>query len=222
MTPIRTKRARSKRLAVALFAGITAILNSRAAEPPGLAAGTAQAVMHSAAEGASAADRKARYQRSLHNYRTPDVNLIDAQGEAVDLLSELRLDRPLLMNFIFTSCTAICPVLSATFAQVQKKLGRTGEAVRMVSISIDPEQDSPERLKGYAERYRAISGWRFLTGSRTDIVKVQKAFDAYRGDKTSHGTLTFMRASSKEPWVRIEGFASAADLVAEYRAMLAE
>ena len=152
----------------------------------------------------------------------PEVALVNADGEPVDLSAELQSDQPLLMNFIFTSCTAICPVLSATFAQVQKELGDEGEAIHMVSISIDPEQDTPDRLKVYAERYHASSLWHFLTGSRPDIVKVQQAFDAYRGDKMSHVPLTFLRASPGAPWVRLEGFASASDLVAEYRAMVSE
>lgn len=167
-------------------------------------------------------DRDPGYLRSLHAYRIPAVALVNADGEPVDLSSELQIEKPLLLNFIFTSCTAICPVLSATFAQVQKELGKGDEVIRMVSITIDPEQDTPARLKVYAERYHAGPRWHFLTGSRRNILEVQQAFDAYRGDKMSHVPLTFLRASPAAPWIRMEGFASAADLVAEYRAVVTE
>jgi protein SCO1 len=115
----------------------------------------------------------------------------------------------------------VCPVLTATFSQVQAALGDERNALRMVSISIDPEHDTPARLAAYAAKFHAGPQWRFLTGSLSDIVAVQKAFDAYRGEKTSHVPLTFLRASPDAPWVRIEGFASAAELVREYHALLA-
>jgi protein SCO1/2 len=92
----------------------------------------------------------------------------------------------------------------------------------MVSISIDPEYDTPARLQNYAKRYKAGPEWQFLTGDLDTIMAVQQAFDAYRGDKMSHEPLTFLRASPRGPWVRIEGFASASELVREYRELMVQ
>ena len=92
----------------------------------------------------------------------------------------------------------------------------------MISITIDPEQDTPERLKEYAGRFKAESGWLFLTGSIDNIIATQKAFDAYRGDKMNHVPLTFLRSTQDGSWVRLEGFASANEVVAEYRQHLSQ
>lgn len=162
------------------------------------------------------------YSRSLHHYQLPDLALVDMQGQKTSLLSEVNRDQPVMLNFIFTTCTTICPVLSATFSQAEQQLGDESDQVRMISITIDPEYDTPAHLRDYAERYHAGPQWQFLTGKLEDIVAVQKAFDAYRGTKMSHEPLTFLRVSADAPWVRLNGLASAADVVREYRQLLAE
>ena len=161
-------------------------------------------------------------QRSEASYAIPDVTLIDQDGQRVPVRDLLNTDKPILVNFIFTTCTAICPVMSATFAQVQQGLGADKDKVTMVSFSIDPEQDTPAALADYAKRFNAGPQWVFLTGSLEDSIAVQKAFDAYRGDKMNHAPLTLLRASPDAPWVRFDGFANAADLVKETRAMLGD
>ncbi len=160
------------------------------------------------------------YARMQQVYKIPDVTLTDEEGRRVALRAALEGEQPVILNFIFTTCTTICPVLSATFTQVQQELGPGRDDVRMISISIDPEHDTPERLRVYAERFGAGPQWAFLTGRLDDIVAVQKAFDAYRGNKLNHAPLTFLRASEAEPWMRLDGIASAADVMKEYGQLL--
>jgi protein SCO1/2 len=160
------------------------------------------------------------YVRTIASYEIPDVTVLDANGERLNLRSVLDSDKPVLLNFIFTSCMAICPVLTATFAQTQERLGSEADKVRMISISIDPEQDTPVILKKYAEKFHAGPHWRFLTGNLPDIVAVQKAFAAYRGNKMNHAALTLLRNGQDQPWVRLEGFASAAQLLDEYHRLM--
>jgi protein SCO1/2 len=159
-------------------------------------------------------------QRSLASYPVPAVALVDQRGERVSFPGLLDTDDPLLLNFIFTTCTAICPPMSATFAQVQRELGGDRDRIRMLSISIDPEQDTPERLAEYAKRFRAGPQWIFLTGSLEDSIAVQQAFDAYRGDKMQHAPLTLLRATRGAQGARYEGFASAAELLGALREAL--
>ncbi len=121
----------------------------------------------------------------MASYTIPDVKLLDPNRARVSLRSQLD-DKPVILNFIFTSCGAICPVMSTTFSQVQKALGPERNAVRMVSISIDPEHDTPEALKIYARQYGAGPQWQMLTGSLDDSIAVQRAFNVYRGDKMGH------------------------------------
>jgi protein SCO1/2 len=160
------------------------------------------------------------YTRSVHSYDIPPLALVDMHNNTVVLSEIVGTKEPVMLNFIFTTCTTICPVLSATFSRVQRELGDEANSVRMISITIDPEQDTPEQLKKYATRFNAKPGWQFLTGEFSNIVATQKAFDAYRGDKMNHEPLTFLRRSPNGPWVRLEGFASAAEVVAEYHQLL--
>jgi len=157
------------------------------------------------------------YERTQHSYVVPDVALTDQNGRRVELRTALADPKPVILNFIFTTCTTICPVLSASLAQMQRSLGPEANGVRMISISIDPDHDVPAKLRDYAQRFHAGEGWQFLTGARADILAAQRAFDAYRGDKTNHIPLTFMHFEPEGPWIRLDGFASAEELVGEYR-----
>lgn len=152
-----------------------------------------------------------RYVRSVGEYALPDVTLVDMDGQRVPLRTVLD-QGPVLLQFIFTTCPTVCPILSDTFAGAQDRL----DGVRMVSISIDPEHDTPARLRDYARRFGAGPRWTFLTGSLDDVVAVQKAFGVYRSDKMQHEPSTFLRAAPG-PWVRLTGEAGADDLVIELR-----
>jgi protein SCO1 len=156
-----------------------------------------------------------RFTRTEVTVEVPDVTLIDQNGIRVELRDAVTSDKPVFVDFIFATCTTICPVLSAGYTSIQRRLGDDLDRVSLVSITIDPENDGPEELKAYLERYRAKPGWQFLTGTRADIDKVMRAFDAYVPDKMSHKPLLFIRTPSDGSWVRLYGFASSADLMAE-------
>jgi protein SCO1/2 len=170
---------------------------------------------------APAAPPPARYTRTVARYEPPDVTLVAMDGTKTALAHALNHDGPVMLQFIFTTCPTICPVMSSTLSAAQEKLGDDLGKVSMVSISIDPEHDTPERLRDYARKFRAGRQWLFLTGSTEDIEAVQKAFDAYRGNKMRHEPLTFLRAAPEEPWVRLDGLMSATQLVAEYKLLTA-
>jgi protein SCO1/2 len=163
-----------------------------------------------------------RVTRSEHSYPAPDLDLTDMHGNRVGLADMLKEDRPILLNFIYTTCPTICPVLSATFAQVQQDLGDEVSGVRMISITIDPEKDTPSQLRDYAKRYHAGPQWEFYTGRLQDIVKLEKAFDIYRGSKVNHEPVTYLRGAGTDTWVRLDGVASATDIVREYRQLAAK
>jgi len=157
------------------------------------------------------------YQRAIANYPVPSVKLLDAQANLVDIAELLNTDQPIAVNFIFTSCTTICPIMSATFAQAQRQLGVDAKQIMWVSISIDPEHDTPEKLRTYARQYGADSNWHFLTGELDNIISLQKSFAVFRGDKSNHAPTTLLRAGRDQPWVRLDGLTSSAELVHEYR-----
>jgi protein SCO1/2 len=162
------------------------------------------------------------YLRSENRYATPAVTLTDSRGAPVPLAPLLDADAPVILSFIYTSCTTICPVLTATLSQAQGRLAAAPRKPRLISISIDPDFDTPARLQAYAATHHAHGDdWHFLTGDAAAVVATQRAFDVYRGRKSNHIPVTLLRASAHSPWVRLEGFTSAADLVREYERLLA-
>lgn len=157
-------------------------------------------------------------QRHVVAYKLPQVALTRNDGAKVRFPEEIDDGKPVFLNFIYTTCTAVCPPMTRIFSEFQERLGVDADKVRMVSISIDPEQDTPLRLTHYAREHGAKPQWRFYTGSEQASVAIQKAFHAYRGDKMNHSPVTFVRLAPDKPWVRIDGFASADVLMRELRA----
>ena len=157
--------------------------------------------------------------RSTANYTVPDVKLVRADGKTVALPQELDDGRPVVMNFIYTTCTTICPLMSQTLAQLQNLLGAERDRVHLVSISIDPEQDTPARLVQYAKRFKAGPEWDHLTGTVQASEAAQRAFSVFRGDKMSHTPVTLLRAAPGKPWIRFDGFAAPEDLLHEIHKM---
>jgi len=145
-------------------------------------------------------------------YEVPDVEMRDEQGRLVRLRELLAEERPVAVNFIFTSCTTVCPVMTASFLQIQKTM-QAGHvsAPDFISISIDPSFDTAPVLANYAKRFEA--NWSFITGSEEDVTRVLRAFDAYRGGKANHTPITLLRAPFGQSWTRVEGLASAENMV---------
>lgn len=158
-----------------------------------------------------------KYTRTVERYTIPDITLVDQDGKKVRLASLLNSDQPVVVDFIYGTCTTICPVLSAGFTNLQNRLATVGKKPRLVSITIDPEHDTPKVMKEYLKRYRAKPGWDFLTGSRSEIDAVMKAFNAYIPDKMSHYPLNLIRSTKDGSWVRLFGIMSSSEFLAEYQ-----
>ena len=170
--------------------------------------------------GARGSDRP-EYTRTIHEYAIPDVALLNQDGKKVLLKSFLRpKDKVIILDFIFGTCTTICPVLSASFVNFQNKLAAEAGKFQLVSISIDPEHDTPKVLKAYLKSYKAKPGWDFLTGSRENIERVTNAFNAYSSDKMQHYPLTFVYSPVQDRWFRIDGLVATSELMAEYKKAL--
>jgi protein SCO1/2 len=145
--------------------------------------------------------------------------LLNQDGKRVNIRSLTDSGKPVIINFIYTTCTTICPVLSASFTNLRRELGPEIDKVQFISISIDPEHDRPEQMKKYLSRFTSQKGWDFLTGSREDITKVLKAFDASVADKMSHEPIYLLRGPRSDEWVRIKGLTWSADLMNELRSV---
>lgn len=155
-------------------------------------------------------------ERSDQQYALPAVKVTRGDGKRMTLAEAIDDGRPVMLNFIYTSCNAICPVTSQVFVEVRERLGAERDKINMVSISIDPEQDTPRRLTAYAKRFGSAGTWAHYTSSSADAVEIQRAFGAWRGDKMNHQPTTYMRGAPGKPWVRLDGFFSPEDLVSNY------
>ena len=164
----------------------------------------------------SQAQGKMYYKRTLENYNVPDVVLITQEGKEVHLRKFLDSGKPVVLDFIYGTCTTICPVLSVGYAHFQKKLGAEVDNVQLVSISIDPDNDTPELMQDHLRRYGAQPGWDILTGKREDVIAVLKEFDAYVSNKMDHFPLTILRGPGQNSWIRLDGLLSASDIMKEY------
>jgi protein SCO1 len=99
-----------------------------------------------------------------------NVEVKTHDGQTLRFYDDVMKGKILLINFFFTDCDAICPLMTENLARVQELLGaRVGNEIRMVSITLQPEHDTPEVLAAYAKTYGAGPGWLFLTGKKDDI-----------------------------------------------------
>lgn len=140
--------------------------------------------------------------------KVPDVPVLDQDGRALRVYSDLVKGRTVAINFIFTSCTTICPPLTSSMRSIQRELGdRVGRDIWLISVSVDPIVDVPEKLRALASRFDAGPGWSFLTGEKADIDRLLKALGASGGDITAHSTTLLIGNEPADRWVRSSGFA---------------
>ncbi len=170
---------------------------------------------------ASGSARASGPTRTIREYPVPDVRLVRDDGKAISLPAEMNDGRPVVLNFVFTTCTTVCPLMSQVFAQLERRLGPDAAKVHLMSISIDPEHDTPARLQDYARKFHAGHEWQHYTGTLEASVTAQRAFDVYRGGKMSHSLVTLLRAAPGQPGLRIEGWVTPDDLVRDYRGLVA-
>lgn len=163
-----------------------------------------------------------RYTVTSARYQIPALSFLSNTGQNVQIEQLLAQPRPVMLQFIYTTCSTTCPVMSATFSQAQNRLSEVSKDYLLISVSIDPEHDSLQRLSDYAKRHNAGQNWIFLTGDNDAIRSLLKTFGAlYPGsNKMNHLTYTFLRAHPDSDWERIEGFLSVDELISHYTKLI--
>lgn len=144
-----------------------------------------------------------------------DVPLLDQDGRELRLKDDLVGDRIVVMGFVYTSCTTVCPVISAIMQKLHNQLGeRVGREVQLISLSVDPLRDTPERLNEYAERFSAGEGWHWLTGSNEAITETLKGLGTWAANYEDHPPLIMVGDGRSQQWTRFYGFTDPAVLLA--------
>jgi protein SCO1 len=147
--------------------------------------------------------------------RFDDSVLVDQAGKSMKLKSEVMADRIVVLDFVYTTCTTICPVLTATMVRVQNELdAKARDDVRLITITVDPARDTPARMKEYGDKMGVKPGWIWLTGPTGRVNEVLKGFGAYAPSFEDHPPLILVGDASTGQWTRFFGFADPKDVIA--------
>ena len=143
-----------------------------------------------------------------------DVELINQDGEKVRFYSDLLKNKVVIINTFFTTCTSICPPMNRNFEKIQEALGgRLGKDAFLISISVDPETDTPTRLKEYGRRFHARPGWIFLTGKKENVDWALYKLGQYVETKGDHTSIFIIGNEPKGLWKKAMGLAKAEELI---------
>jgi protein SCO1/2 len=138
----------------------------------------------------------------------PDIEVFDQNGRKLHFYTDLIKGKTVVLNFIYTSCTATCPMMGRSFSRLQAELGdRLGKDVYLISISMDPETDTPERLKAWGEQFGAKPGWILVTGEKASmdtLLRFMRGDPARKGD---HTAAVLIGNYDKGMWIREFGLA---------------
>lgn len=145
--------------------------------------------------------------------RIPDVEVTDQNGAPHHFYTDLVKGRVVAINFVYTTCTTICPPLGATFGKLQKSLGEHfGKDIFLVSISVDPVTDTPARLHAWAAQFGARPGWTLVTGPKSEISRLLKALGADTASPESHSPMVLVINDKTGTWKRVYGMGATAEL----------
>jgi protein SCO1 len=188
----------------------------------GLIGGIEPSAAHDAHHHAASPDAKPKAARvTLH-----DTQLVDVDGQIIRFKNEAVGNRIVVVGFIYTSCTTICPVTSAVLADVQQRLIKTlgerfGHEVKLITLTVDPATDTSERLKAYAANFGSPAGWLWLTGEKPQVARVLTGLGAYAADFTRHSGAVLVGDARSGDWIRFYGIPNPSDIVDRVDQLLA-
>ncbi len=182
-------------------------MNLKVASPP---AETAQAEAMVPLPAGSSDQNKGEIRSEM---KIPDTVVYDQDGRKLNFYSDLVKGKTVAINFIFTTCTTICPPMTATFRRVQQTLEEAGaQDVQLISISVDPTTDVPERLKTFSSKFKTGPNWKFITGGQPEIDELLRALGGYVADKNDHTPMILVGNDTAKFWTRTYGLAPASQI----------
>lgn len=144
----------------------------------------------------------------------PNVSVVDQDGKTYRLRDDLVSDRVVVINFVFTTCTTICGPQTAIFRSLQQQAEKRGVPLTLLSITLAPEQDTPEVLKAFAKEFDAGPGWHFLTGDPQSVVGLVSRLGVLAGDDPStHAPVALVVNGRTGQWTRTSSIAPVGELL---------
>jgi protein SCO1 len=144
----------------------------------------------------------------------PDIDVQDQDSVNRLFVTDVMGGKLVAINFIFTTCTAVCPTQSLILRKLQDQLGNElGKDFSLISVSIDPQKDTPQRLKNYAHEKGAKPGWHWITGKKANIDQILYKAGIPRGDVANHPAMILLGDPRVGEWIRFYGFPKAEELL---------
>ena len=135
-----------------------------------------------------------------------NLELINQDGETVRFFDDVLKDKVVVINFIFTNCEGACPLITHKLTLVRDGLeGNIGNPIQFISLSLDPERDTPAAMKEFAKKHHADhEGWVFLTGKSENLDTIIKRLGQFTDDIEAHSTLMLAGNVSSAHWMKIQ------------------
>lgn len=153
----------------------------------------------------------------------PDTELVTQDGKTVRFYTDVLKGKVVAINCFFATCQGSCLPMNRNFEKVQNLLGdRVGKDVFLISITVDPEMDTPAELKKYAARHRAGPGWIFLTGQKANVELIQKKLGQYVADKNQHNNIMIVGNEPTGLWKKVFGLSKAEDILKVIEGVIAD
>jgi protein SCO1/2 len=200
-----------KRALISIVLGLTAAAGAdlAAQTPP-----PSKPARPHASHGRAAQPQKQAPEQTAAQKWFSDVGLLNQDGEKLRFYTDVLKGKTVVVNAFFTTCTSVCPPMNRTMEKIQEALGaRVGKDVFLVSISVDPTTDTPERLKEYAAKFHAGKGWTFLTGKKENVDWALYKLGQYVEDKNDHKTVIIIGNEATGLWKKVLWSTRAAELV---------
>jgi protein SCO1/2 len=151
-----------------------------------------------------------------------ETQLLDQDGRKLRLASDAVANKIVVVSFVYTNCTDICPMVSQTFSQVQEKLGALMESrVRLLSVTVDPKRDTPAVLKEYASHFAPKAGWLWLTGDQTNVTAAHQAFGVTIRNPENHPGQIVIGDPKTGRWTRLYDIDKPQEVLAKVNELLA-
>ena len=137
----------------------------------------------------------------------PNLPVISQDGVTHQFYDDLVKDKIVIINFMFTNCQTVCPLMTSRMAEVRRQLGdRVGKDIFIYSITVDPENDTSEVLKDYADAFDTGPGWLFLTGKKEDLFAIRAKFGERSITLSAHRTEAALGNDATGEWTKLSAF----------------
>src|SRR5689334_18233697 len=143
-----------------------------------------------------------------------DITLVDQNGAKLRFYHDLLQGKTVIINSFFATCQGSCLPITRNLEKVQEALGdRLGKDARIISISVDPEVDTPPELKAFSKKFHARPGWYFLTGSKENVDFILKKLGQYVEDKNDHYNIVIIGNDRTGLWKKAFGLAKSEEII---------